>query len=192
MPRGGNRPGAGRKPDPKSERQEKLRASEKRAGTPGAPAAKTSTAADQLGVRFGRLPRGGFTGRVPAWPLVSSATTDERKVWNQVWRTPQAAAWATEPWRHRTVALWVRSSVRCEEPDAPAAIITASIRLADQIGLTPAGLLANGWEIEEAPGTRAAVESVGPEPGASRPPAPLPAGVDPRDRLTVVRDGAGG
>ena len=67
-----------------------------------------------------------------------------------LWRTPQAAAWAREPWRHRTVALWVRTSVRCEEPDAGAALLAQVHRFADQIGLTPAGLKENGWAIAAA------------------------------------------
>jgi hypothetical protein len=103
------------------------------------------------------LPRAGFTGRVPAWPL-SPASTREREVWKQIWRTPQAAAWSTEPWRHRTVGLYVRATVRCEASDAPASLLTAAIRLADQIGLTPAGLRENGWELEELPGSRALAE----------------------------------
>ena len=43
-------------------------------------------------------------------------------MWRWAWRTPQAAAWITEPWRHRAVAQWVRLSVQAEERDAPAAI----------------------------------------------------------------------
>lgn len=159
MPSGGARNRSGPPKDPKSDRS------------------------DQLGVRFAKLPRGGFTGRVPAWPLTTPATKDERKVWAAAWRTPQAAAWASEPWRHRTVAMWVRWSVRSEDPAAPAAALTASIRLADQIGLTPAGMSENGWEIEEAPASRAALEA---QAAAEKPgPPPVPAAL-PRDRLKVV------
>ena len=173
MPRGGARNRSGPQPDPNSERSEKRRKAGEKI----------------LGHRFGRLPRAGFTGRVPAWPLTTPATTREREVWKDAWRTPQAAAWATEPWRHRTVALWVRSSVRCEEPDAAASLLAATIRLADQIGMTPAGLRENGWEIEEAPGSRAQPE---PEPsGPARAPKPPPA-VPLRDRLKVVPSAPGG
>lgn len=172
---GGARNRSGPPPDPSSGRSERrLKAGEK-----------------ILGQRFGRLPRGGFTGRLPAWPL-STTSAREREVWKQAWRTPQAAAWATEPWRHRSVALWVRATVRCEDPTVPAAMLTATIRLADQIGLTPAGLRENGWEIEEAPGSRAAAEAATPPgPGPAAPPAPAP-GTPLRDRLKVVDGAAGG
>lgn len=163
MPSGGARNRTGRRqPDPKSARS------------------------DRLGVRFGRLPRAGYTGRPPAWPL-STATTREREVWKAAWRTPQAAAWSTEPWRHRTVAMWVRWSVRAEDKDAPAAVATAALRLADQIGLSPAGLRENNWEIEEAPSS-AVVE---PEAKPAKVPQPPPA-KPLKGRLQVVRDGAVG
>lgn len=194
MARGGARFGGGRRgpaPDPSSARQKRLAAKAAREAITGdrsqaeakrAIAAKRLTPAPVvLGQRFGQLPRTGFTGRVPAWPLTTSATARERKVWKWAWRTPQAAAWSTEPWRHRTIAMWCRLSVRCEEPDASAASISALVRLAEQIGLTPAGLRLNRWEIQESPGTRAAADETK-EPLQLPPPSR-----DIRDRLTVVR-----
>ncbi|WP_325594306.1 hypothetical protein, partial [Iamia sp.] len=161
MPHGGARNRSGPQKDPKSARS------------------------DALGVRFGELPRGGYTGRLPAWPL-SAATARERTVWKEAWRTPQAAAWSTEPWRHRTVALWVRWTVRMEEPDAPAAVGSVVVRLADQIGLTPAGLRENQWKIQEAPAHPAAA------PAGAKVPVPPPSTPSPRDRLRVVASGSGG
>lgn len=165
MPSGGARNRSGPSKDPNSERSE------------------------QLGVRFGKLPRGGYTGRPPAWPLTTPASKPEREVWAKAWKTPQAAAWATEPWRWRTVALWVRWSVRMEDADATAAVATAARQLADQIGLTPAGLAENRWEIEEAPTTG--------ERPAPTAPSRVPKAEkvsDPRSRLTVLAGGvaAGG
>lgn len=157
------RGGARRQPDPKSGRSE------------------------ALGVRFGKLPRGGFTGRRPAWPL-TKASAREREVWNEAWKSPQAAAWATEPWRHRTVALWVRWTVKSEAADAPAATAVTALRLQDQIGLTPAGLALNRWEIEEAPNSRQA-ETPPPTPAAT--PKPPPA-VPVKERLRLMSGGAGG
>ncbi|WP_346764427.1 hypothetical protein [Rhodococcus sp. B10] len=92
------------------------------------------------------LPAEGFTGRVPAWPL-SRATARERDVWKEAWRTPQATQWVGQKWRHRSVGLWVRWTVRAENPDSPAADAVQAQRLADQIGLSPAGLKENGWQI---------------------------------------------
>ena len=126
MTHGGSRNRSGPKADPKSARSESRKLAES----------------------VVTLPSKGFTGRIPAWPL-SRASAQERDVWKWAWRTPQAAQWAQEPWRHRTVALWVRWSVRSEDPNCSATAVTASIRLADQIGMTPAGLVENGWKISE-------------------------------------------
>jgi hypothetical protein len=71
----------------------------------------------------------------------------ELELWAWAWRTPQAAAWAGEPWRWQTVALWVRTAAVCESGDATAADKNSLHRFADQIGLTPAGLKENGWKI---------------------------------------------
>lgn len=112
----------------------------------GPTADPNSARSEARGIKYLHLPSKGYTGRVPAWPL-TKATARERAVWKDAWRTPQAAQWAKEKWRHRAVALWVRWTVRAEEPDAPAAALTQSLRLADQIGLSPAGLSENGWKI---------------------------------------------
>ncbi|WP_371409751.1 hypothetical protein OG423_14190 [Micromonospora zamorensis] len=100
----------------------------------------------KVGYSLTALPSEGYQGEVPAFPL-PDATAREAEVWQQAWRTPQAAAWSMQAWRHRTVALWVRWSVRMEDPEAGAALGNVVVRLADQIGLTPAGLKENGWKI---------------------------------------------
>ena len=69
--------------------------------------------------------------------------------------------------------MWVRWSVRMEDVEAGAALGNVVVRLADQIGMTPAGLKENGWKIADVE-----VESKPkPPPRASS-----------KDRLTVVRD----
>lgn len=83
---------------------------------------------------------------VPEFPL-PQAMDRECELWAQVWATPQACAWAIQPWRHYIVAQWVRWSVKAEDLEAPASLVAAVIRFADQIGLTPAGLKENGWAI---------------------------------------------
>lgn len=92
------------------------------------------------------LPSEGYRGKVPDFPLPDELER-ESQLWAQIWRTPQAAAWSVQPWRRYTVAQWVRWSVRAEDLEASAAIVTAVIRFADQIGMTPAGLKENGWAI---------------------------------------------
>ena len=119
------------------------------------------------------LPADGHDGEVPAWPLMprtvmrweheekrrfqvvdQDATAliraREAELWGWAWSTPQAAAWAREPWRWQTVAMWVRTFVICESNDATAADKSAVHRFGDQIGLTPAGLRENGWQIAPA------------------------------------------
>ena len=107
-----------------------------------------SARSDARDVRATKLPVGGYRGDFPALStLLPDATDREGHVWANLWRTPQAGQWAREEWRHRTVAMYVRWLVRAEDPEATAATITAAQRLADQIGMTPAGLKENGWLI---------------------------------------------
>lgn len=133
MARGGARNRSGPQPDPSSGRS------------------------DRRGVVFGSLPAGGFAGEIPEFPL-PECSARELEVWELSWRTPQADAWSREVWRHRTVALWVRYSVRMEDLEASAALGNVVQRLADQIGMTPAGLKENGWSISAAEAPVAARE----------------------------------
>ncbi|GAC59329.1 MULTISPECIES: hypothetical protein [Gordonia] len=108
----------------------------------------TSARSDARDVRAKKLTVGGYAGDFP--PLsnfLPDGTEREGVVWASLWRTPQAGQWIKEAWRHRAVAMYVRWLVRAEDPEATAATITAAQRLADQIGMTPAGLRENGWLI---------------------------------------------
>lgn len=125
---------------------------------------------DRLGFSAMALPSEGFTGEVPAFPLgkvnvyfvykdegkmvreldedaSQERFTRELELWAWAWSTPQAVAWAREPWRWYSVAMWVRTAAVCESADAQAADKNSLHRFADQIGLTPAGLAGNGWSI---------------------------------------------
>ena len=131
-----------------------------------------SARSDARGYSLTALPAEGFRGPVPVWPLpprqvwiayrVDGDSVRERdkgaealvaareaELWEWAWRTPQACAWSlpSESWRARTVALWVRVSVRCEDADAPASLFAQLHRLADQVGLTTAGLAEMGWKV---------------------------------------------
>jgi len=103
---------------------------------------------DARGYSLTALPAEGFLGDVPDFPL-PSASERELEVWEQAWRTPQACAWSmpSEAWRAETVALWVRVKVRCEDPEAGAALYGQLHRFADQIGMTTAGLAEMGWKV---------------------------------------------
>lgn len=137
---------------------------------------------DRRGLTFTSLPSEGYGGDFPPLSeLLPNALEREGVVWAEAWTTPQAAQWAKEPWRHRAIAMWVRWSVKMEDPEASASIGTVVRQIADQIGLTPAGLKENGWTI--------AADEVGkareskPEPGANKP--------APKRRLRAVSGGGG-
>lgn len=124
MSRGGARNRSGPKADPNSERS------------------------DRRGYSLPALPAEGFDGPVPEFPL-PQATKRELEVWEAAWRSPQACAWSmpSESWRLPTVAMWVRVKVRCEDPEAGAALYAQLHRFADQIGMTTAGLAEMGWRV---------------------------------------------
>jgi hypothetical protein len=134
MPRGGARNRSGPAPDPTSGRSERR------------------------GYKLTALPSEGYQGTPPKFPLPRTSRGDEAatrrfrarevQVWEQAWTTPQACAWAMEPWRHDVVAEYCRLKTVVElEPDANAALVSQLHRYRDQIGLTPAGLKDNGWAI---------------------------------------------
>lgn len=107
-----------------------------------------SARSDARDLKATRLPVEGYDGDFP--PLsefLPDATEREGVVWAGAWTTPQAAQWIREPYRFRTIAMWTRWTVKMENPEAPAAVAAAALRLSDQIGLTPAGLKENGWLI---------------------------------------------
>ena len=124
----------------------------------------TSAAA---GVVFHALPSEGYRGKAPVSP-VPDFSGREAEVWAELWKTPQAAAWSMEPWRWRVVALYVRWSVKAEDADVPAAVMGQVHRLADQIGLTPAGLKENGWKIAPVEGEQEATGTAGKARPSSR------------------------
>jgi hypothetical protein len=108
----------------------------------------TSGRSDRRGFKLTALPAEGYRGEAPEFPLPDPSDR-ELEVWADAWRTPQACAWSmpSEAWRARTVALWVRTVVRCEAADAPASLLSQLHRFADQIGMTTAGLAEMGWKV---------------------------------------------
>jgi hypothetical protein len=141
----------------------------------GPPIDPNSGRSEARGITLDTLPAAGYDGDAPDFPL-PDLSVRESEVWAEAWRSPQAAAWAREPWRHRTVALWVRWSVRMEAEDASAALGNVVVRFADQIGMTPAGLRENGWQIAAVDTDKAAA-------------APARRGSSSRTRLAVVNGG---
>lgn len=114
----------------------------------GPPLDPTSNRSDARGVKLSELPNEGFKGDAPDFPL-DSPSGRELEVWESLWSTPQAAAWAEESWRWQSVAMYARIFVRSEDPACPSGVLAQLHRFADQIGMTPAGLKENGWAIRQ-------------------------------------------
>ena len=156
---------------------------------------------DRRGLAFNVLPADGYDGKAPDWPLrprrvmrweledkrryqvldieaTEAVRAREAELWEWAWSTPQAAAWSRESWRWQTIAMWVRTFVICESDEATAADKSAVHRFGDQIGLTPAGLKENGWQIAAPEATSTAK----PEKAATRGGS--------RARLGVIQGGA--
>lgn len=118
-------------------------------------------------------------GDIPDFPL-PDATSRELELWREKWSGPHGAAWSqpSEQWRAWDVAMWVRTAVRCEAPDANAALLSNLHRLGDRAGLSTAGLAEMGWSV--------AVDEVS-KRAAEKPARPASS----RDRMKVVKaDGA--
>ena len=138
----------------------------------GPPPNPRSGRSDKRGLSTLALPSEGCDLPAPAFPLLErivyrwevrgdtrietpdeEATAEVRRreaeMWTWAWATPQAAAWQRPEyrWLLHHVALWVRTFVVCESNQAKAADKGSLHRFADQIGLTPAGLDAHGWQI---------------------------------------------
>ena len=133
----------------------------------------------KVGYTLTALPAEGYAGPVPDFPL-PQASARELEVWESAWRTPQACAWSlpSEAWRVRTVAMWCRLSVRCEDAEAGAALLGQLHRFADQIGMTTAGLAEMGWKVAvDEVADKAVEKSASAKPTSSR------------DRLKVAGSG---
>lgn len=147
----------------------------------GPAADPNSGRSDRRGYSLTALPAEGYKGPIPDWPLTEPSDR-ELTVWNGLWSTPQACAWSmpSESWRTPTVAMYCRTLVRCEAPDAGAALLGQLHRFADQIGMTTAGLAEMGWAV--------AVDKVG-EKRAEKDDAAPKAKASSRTRLSAVPGG---
>lgn len=108
-----------------------------------------SARSDGRGFRLTALPAAGYDGEIPEWPIIPEASEVEAQYWERAWRTPQACIWARQEWAWLTadVARWVRLSVRCDDPDASAALLGRMPSIEDKVGMTTAGLARMGAKI---------------------------------------------
>jgi hypothetical protein len=91
------------------------------------------------------LPAEGRQGEPPVWPLPSKPEVSDVAVWNQLWSTPQAAAWEREGVGvARVVARYVVLSGQAGRDPK----LLAEVRqLEDRLGLSPLFMRRLGWEI---------------------------------------------
>lgn len=115
----------------------------------GPPKKEGSGRADAAGYSLTALPAEGYAGEIPGWPIEPGPSDVELSYWERAWRTPQAFIWARQEfaWLIPDVARWVRLTVRCDEPDAPATLLARLPSAADNVGMTAAGLARFGAKI---------------------------------------------
>lgn len=92
-----------------------------------------------------QLPAEGRKGDAPEWPL-TAGTQAERRVWAELWATPQAVMWERLGWT-RTVARYCRFLVRAEKKDAATGLLAEVRQLEDRLGLTSMAMKRLQWEI---------------------------------------------
>ena len=90
------------------------------------------------------LPRA-FDGPMPAWPLAVGSVR-ERKLWVELWGTPQAAAWHAANLWPNDVALYVRLSLAAEDGDLKAA--SEARQWSDRLGLNLDAMERKRWRVE--------------------------------------------
>lgn len=117
------------------------------------------------------LPAGGYIGKVPEFPLSrlsvyytlyenkkpvrhfdEEATVakrdDELELWAELWRKPQAHAWAALGLSYQ-VAAYVRAFIESTGPDSNAGLKTAVLRMETELGISIAGMKQNLWRISD-------------------------------------------
>ena len=115
----------------------------------GPPPDEGSARSDARGYRLTALPAEGYRGAIPEWPIEPKVTKVEQAYWDRAWRTPQACVWSRQEWAWLIpdVARYVRLAVRCDEPDANAALLARLPGAKDEVGMTAAGLARMGAKI---------------------------------------------
>jgi hypothetical protein len=85
----------------------------------------------------GRIPhpRAGYHGSIPGWPaLLIGPNATELARWSQLWRCPQAGAWARAE-QQLAVAALVRLERRCAQARSSARALAELERLRLELGL---------------------------------------------------------
>lgn len=103
---------------------------------------------DSRGLNFKKLPAEGYRGEVPEFPRPVLFGT-ELSHWNAVWRTPQAALWATPQWSWiiPAVAHYCSLMAQSEQPDCPVGVHAQIRGREGDILLTSDALIRAGFQV---------------------------------------------
>lgn len=129
------------------------------------------------------LPPEGRTTPAPAWPLTEQSDR-EVELWSSEWARPQALKWEQNG-QEVEVAMYVRTLVAAEQPEATAAMRVLVLRQQEHLGLTIAGLARNKWRIGEVQAVPVPVKAA-----AAKQRARKDAKSTVRDRLKVLEGGS--
>lgn len=93
------------------------------------------------------LPADGCDLPAPDLPPGREWSDTERKVWAELWRSPQASQWddSFAP----LAAMFVVYHLAVLSGEATAWMAQEARHLADRLGLSPAGLIACGWRLAD-------------------------------------------
>lgn len=110
-----------------------------------------SRTSERAGFTLTALPNEGYQGTVPdLTDYLTDVTARHEQLWADLWSTPQACAWSQDSWRWPIVADLVMFRARADDPESPVGLATSIRQLRDDLGLSKAGLAANGWAIAAA------------------------------------------
>ena len=112
---------------------------------PKANPAKPNSRHRSHGARSGliELPAEGCSLPVPQLPKMREWSKEERKLWRNLWKSPQANEWDDS--YIPAVASYICHAVAVYSGDASAWQAQEMRHLGGQLGLTPAGMLSLGW-----------------------------------------------
>ena len=91
------------------------------------------------------LPAEGCDLPVPKPPPIRVWSTEERAIWRELWRSPQATQWDDS--LRLAVAMYVAHAADVLRGTGSATQATEARQLADSLGLTPYGMARLGWTI---------------------------------------------
>jgi hypothetical protein len=120
--------------------------------------------------------------RALAMARLRQQSTTERKMWAELWKTPQAAMWEKFGWS-REVALYVRFQLQAEGGNLDSA--KEARQRSDRLGLNPKAMASLKWEFERAEEAEERGRKRR-QPAAPAKPAGTSGGKDPRGFLSVV------